>query len=213
MSDPATDLGDPPIEHRFLGLDRRLIAPTLAILALVVFWGGFVPWLDETVEGDELEPGTVLTVAGAVELTPADGWRPDGVPLPSNATLTLFKDGVSFTLSPGAWDGTADELLDELIDEEDPLIQGDRTQFTLATGPSGVGVDTSGPEQLGILAALVSDVQFSAADDRGTGIRVEATSEVDFDSEDQQDVADMLSSIRVVPLDERMESSDEEGEG
>jgi len=214
MTHIPDDLGDPRIEHRFLGMDRRLIAPTLAILGLIIFWAGVIPAINEATEGDPLDPDTPLTVAEAVEFTPAEGWRPSAAPVPSNSTLELFKDGTVFIVSPGAWDGTADELLDELEDEFNPTVTGDRAEFTLPSGLSGIGIDTTAYDEIGFLVALISDERFSAVDDRATGIRVEASSEIDFDAADQEDIAEMLSSMRVIPYDERdVTADDEEDEG
>jgi len=213
MTHIPDDLGDPRIENRFLGMDKRLILPTLAILGLVIFWAGVIPAVNEAVEGDPLEPGTKLTVAfGVVEFTTAEGWRPSSAPVPSNPRLTLFKDGTTFTVAPGAWDGSPDELLDELEDEFDTAVSGDRAAIVLPSGLDGVGVETTGYDKTGFLAAFVSDEEFPDAGGRGTGIRVEASSEFDFDSDDQQDVAEMLASMRVVPADERG-GTDEEDEG
>lgn len=139
---------------------------------------------------------------------------PSAAPVPSNSTLELFKDGTIFIVSPGAWDGTADELLDELEDEFNPTVTGDRAEFTLPSGLSGIGIDTTAYDEIGFLVALISDERFSAVDDRATGIRVEASSEIDFDAADQEDIAEMLSSMRVIPYDERdVTADDEEDEG
>lgn len=214
MTHIPDDLGDPRIENRFLGLDKRLIGPTLGILALVIFWGGVIPALNEAIEGDPLDPSMTLTVASVVEFEPAEGWRSAAAPVPSNPELTLFKDGVSFTVSPGAWNGTASELLDELEDEYDPTVTSDRIEGTLPSGLMGVGVDITAGDETGFLSAWVSDEYFATEEDgRIVGIRIEATTDVGFDDQDQEDIAEMLATLRVIPLDERgPDAQEEDGE-
>lgn len=207
------DLGDPRIEHRFWGLDRRLILPTLGILALVIFWTAFIPWLDESTQGDALESGVPIEMAGGVEFTPADGWNSDGAIFPGTTSLTIFKGDVTFRIQPGAWSGTADELLDEIIDRADPLVKGDRLAATLPSGLEAVGIDTYTDDEEGFLLALVSDEQYDpTAGDRVTGIGIDANSAFDYSQQDQDDVAEMIASIRVVPVDERNPATEEDGE-
>ena len=210
QSQIPADYGDPTIENRFLGLDKRIIGPALGILAIVVFWAGFIPWLDDAIEGDAVEPGTVISLTGGVEFTPATGWQTDGPVFPGGNTLTVFNDGVFFTISPGGWNGTADELLDELIDGSDYFVKGDRVPLTVPSGVEGVGVDISLEDETGILVALVSDEDFGDATDRVTGIRIDATAPFDYTTDDQEDVAEMIASIRVLPPDERTPTDGEE---
>lgn len=205
------DLGEPRIEHRLLGLDKRLIVPTLGVLALVIFWSSFVPWLDESIEGDPLEPGTVISLAGGVEFTPADGWNSDGAVFPGTNNLTVYKGGVTFTVTPGAWNGTPDELLDELIDEADPFVKGDRLPATLPSGLDVVGIDTLGEDEEGILVAMVSDELWDGSDERVTAISIEAHAPLDYSTDEQDDVAQMIASIRVIPFDERTPATEEDG--
>jgi hypothetical protein len=188
--------GPPPVEYRLFGLDKRLILPTLAILAVVIFWGGVVPAIDEAMDGDEFAPGTVLMLRGGVEFTPAAGWIPDGVPAPSNPAVTIFSDGVTFTISTGAFEGTPRELLDEIASSYSEFdTEGEPRTLSLNQGIPGIGTNIYGVDFSGVLFAFVAD---TAEDGRDTGIRVVVEGPLDIVPDDRvQDVAEMLASIRV----------------
>lgn len=208
QSQVPPDYGDPTIEHRFLGLDKRIIGPSLGILALVVFWSAFIPWLNERTEAEPIEPGTVVALGpeDLVEFTPAAGWQSDGPVFPGQTQYTIFNDdGVFFTIAPGAFDGTADELLDELVDDNDPFVQSDRVRFTLLDGLEVVGVDIQKESEEGFIAGIDSDEPWPGlpSDTRTLGIGIQSTGPLGYSEQAEQDVAEMLVSIRVVPADER----------
>jgi len=208
QSQVPPDYGEPTIEHRFLGLDKRIIGPTLGILALVVFWSGFIPWLNERTEAEPIEPGTVVALGpeGVVEFTPAAGWQSGGPVFPGQTSYTIFNDdGVFFTIAPGAFDGTADELVDELVDDNDPFVQSDRVRFTLLDGLEVVGVDIQTENQEGFVAGVASDEPWPGlpSETRTVGIGVQSIGPLGYSEQAEQDVAEMLVSIRVVPADER----------
>jgi len=152
----------PPVEHRLLGLDKRKILPTLAVLALVIFWSGVIPALDEAVDADEIEPGTEFSVGGASMLgskatfTPTPGWVVSGVPAPSSPLIELFDEGVSFTVTAGQFEGTPQELLDVIRDLHDEFgFEGDEREFSTTSGIPGSAVELVGLDEDGALFAMV----------------------------------------------------------
>ena len=199
------DLGDPPLEHRFLGMDRRLFLPTIAVVVVLLFYGGVIPAIDESMDADVFESGDVVTIKGPVSFEPAPGWVADDLPSPSAPAVTIFRDGVSFKLQPGAWDGTADELLDQIIGDFDYVVQGDKLSFTLPDGVEGRAIRLQGVDKDGALFALVSDKNAEAfgfgTSGRVLAVRVvvsgppEVLNEGDFGTE----IGEMIASIKIAP--------------
>jgi hypothetical protein len=192
--------GPPPVEHRFMGLDKRLILPTLAILAIQIVLAGVIPAINEAIKADEFPPGTVLSLRGGVEFTPAQGWIPAGVPHPASPELTIFRDGVRFTIASGDFKGTSQELLDELISEYDDELKvaGDPRVFALSQGIQGAGTNISAYDSSGVLLAFVTQAPGSFGSDRNQAIRVQVKGPSEVVLNDYvQDIADMIASIRV----------------
>jgi hypothetical protein len=86
------------------------------------------------------------------------------------------------TLAPGAWRGTADELLTSILnDYPEHHTKGDRKSFTLPSGLEGVGLNLYGAGRDGAIFALIAPgIEGVAADDRLVGVRlvIEGPSEV-----------------------------------
>ena len=63
-----------PVEHRILGIDRRTIAPSLAVLAFMVLMAVVVPSIDDSVDYDDpIVAGDVMDlVGGTLTFVPAD---------------------------------------------------------------------------------------------------------------------------------------------
>ena len=105
-----------PVEHRFLGLDRRTFPFAIAALVVWAVWVLVVPWIDRQVSWDDtIRPGDVLRVTDTVTLTPVAGWglqsglrttdrTSSGERASGNVLLT--KDGVQFAIQSGPWNGT-----------------------------------------------------------------------------------------------------------
>lgn len=211
-----------PIEHRFLGLDKRLIPATLGVLALVILLAGIIPAIDEAITADEIEPGTVFTV-GAIpgaEMTfsPAPGWVVDGVPAPSSPTISVFDEGVTFTVSPGQFDGTPEELLDTIDDLDDGIrFEGERETFTTANGIPGAVDRLVLVDSDGALFALVARDPGAASDDSGSSIgavQVGIRIVVDGPPQSLDDHADAIGQmIASVDVDFDPTGSDEEENG
>ena len=196
----AWDLGQPAIEHRIFGLDRRLILPTLAVVAITLLLGKGLPFIDSMIPADEYDGNSVQAVHDLIEFIPAAGWIPDGVPAPSNPALTIFHEGASFTVAPGSWEGTVDELLDSILStSREYQTKGDRRSFELPSGLQGVALHLFGIGEDGALFALVApDSSGIGADDRGVGIRVVVRGPAELLPEFAPDVAGMLRSFRLI---------------
>lgn len=170
------DLGRPPIEQRWLGMDRRLLLPTLAVFATVLVLAGVIPAIDESMHAGEFEPGETLTVSNQLEFDAVAGWFPGGAPMPSSPTLEIFKGGVTMTIRVGGWKGSSDDLLDELLEESDYYEKGDRESFTLPSGPMGTAIRIYGIETDGAMFAIVDpDTPYfldQAGSPRGVGVRI-----------------------------------------
>lgn len=159
---PSTrDSAPPPVEHRLFGLDRRVLWPTIGVLLAVIFYGGVIPLIDESVSADEITAGTELTLGAKgveVSFTPTPGWVISGVPAPSAPKLEIFEDGISFKVQVGVFEGTPEELLDDVRDLHDEFgIEGDPAPLTTTSGIPGVAVELTGIAQDGGLFALVAE--------------------------------------------------------
>ena len=75
LSRPWRLLRRVPVEHRFLGLDRRTFPFALVALAVWALWTVVVPWVDRQVSWDDpIRAGDVLRVTDNVTMTPIAGW-------------------------------------------------------------------------------------------------------------------------------------------
>ena len=75
-SPPAHLEHDVPVEHRWLGLDRRTIAPALGVAILALFWAVVVPAIDRAIPEDrKVEAGQVFGAGNGVTVAPPTGWN------------------------------------------------------------------------------------------------------------------------------------------
>ena len=102
----------------------------------------------EVIEAEEFAPGTVLELSRGVTFAPADGWSSADVPKPGAPSLTIFRDAVTFTISVGEFEGSPQDLLDELVDEYegDFKVKGDPQTFALGEALRGAGVSITTEE-------------------------------------------------------------------
>lgn len=179
----------PTVEHRVFGLDRRLLLPTLAVYLVVVLWAGVLPAIDEAVDADEIAPGTIYDI-GPARFTPTAGWILAVPPSPvgQSTAATVFKDGVSFTVKGGLWDGSAEELLTRVADDRnDFTVDGPSRTFTSSQGFDGVTRAINGTNFTGLLMAIV--------DGEGAGVEVTVTGPADVLHQQTEHVGQMIASI------------------
>ncbi|MFJ5986964.1 hypothetical protein [Lentzea sp. NPDC092896] len=151
----TTPRGWVPVEHRFLGLDRRTFAPALSVLviALLLLYGlpalnAAIPWHNEIRAGDVLDLGD-----GATAVPPV-GWQLEsgtltgaGSASPSSLQVQLAAGGATISLRGTSFTGTADAFLDQVQRSEGspPGVDGSRGTVTTASGLVGVAQGSSSP--------------------------------------------------------------------
>ena len=202
-----------PVEHRILGVDRRTIAPALAVLAFVVFMAIVLPAVDESVDyEDPVAAGDVMDlVAGKLTFVPAQGWnRIDGslvgegtVESVGSVSAVVIED-VSVAITTGEFEGTPDELLDQINDLnealEDPRglgAAGPRQEVTSASGLTGVAETFTGLDERGVTAAFVVDV-----DGTSVGVQVVVRGSVETIGDHIEEIATMLDSMSLTDGDD-----------
>ena len=175
-SAPPTDRV--PADQRVAGFDRRTIWPGVVLLVVWALWAHVMPWIDDQIEVDNpIVAGDVINLGfGEVTFVPAVGWQlesgvlltegnEDAASIPTSALLS--SDVVSYSAKSGNWDGTAEELADQMIDVNenlDLLLAKDeqgRSAIENADGVPGEIVYIDGVDQ----AALIATFVFERADD------------------------------------------------
>jgi hypothetical protein len=215
MPDPETDVApaaatsrfEPderwvPADERWFGLDRRTIAPTVAVFALVILMSVVLPVINATVPyRDIVRAGDILEVQGDVTFVPEPGWgitsglRAGNAPLSGEypATATVEDGALKFTVRTGHFDGNASKLLDQIEATSEALNRGrgvhvTGAQKTIITdqGKQGMTVRITGPHSGGVIAAFVFD---------GRGVEAVATGPSDAGAEPTAAVFRMIRSI------------------
>lgn len=190
-----------PAEHRVLGLDRRTWPPALFVVAVFIVLTIIVPRIDAAIDWDDpVLAGDQLALSDSIVFTPATGWDvEDGFRVSDDGRrsgdATVAGEGVTFQVSPDTFDGTPDQLLDQVEKvtsrSVDPTfrVDGDRTTLTTATGETGVAQPYSSVTGDGVVAAFVL---------AGTGLKITAYGPPAQMTAAIDDVQTMISSIRTV---------------
>lgn len=182
-----------PVEYRLFGLDRRLIWPTVSVYLVVFLWSGVMPAINEAVHNKEVLAGTAYNV-GPVSFTPTQGWVITQTPSPvgSSSNAVVFKDGVTFSVKSGVWKGTAEELLNQIVkDQNEFLVEGKLVPVTTLQKVAGVAKRINGPDYTGLLLAYV--------DGKGQAVEVIVKGPAATSIQLQQPIADMIQSITFKP--------------
>jgi hypothetical protein len=195
-----------PVERRVFGIDKRTILPSLAVLALALLLGMVLPNIDESVSYDDpVVAGDVVDlVGGKLIFVPAEGWnRIDGSLVGEGATesvgskTVLAAEDVSVSIVTGTFDGTPDELLDQINDLNEDLQDprglgsaGPRQPITSATGLTGVAETFTGLDERGVTAAFVVDVDGTAV-----GVQVVVRGSAESVSDRLDEIATMLDTV------------------
>lgn len=193
-----------PVEHRFLGLDRRTIAPAVVVLALAFVFATVIPAIDAAIEPDNpVRPGDVVNLGKGLTLVPAQDWNiakglrvGDETNAPATGSappVELSNGSVSLRVVVGPFAGTPNALLDQvnrLNTELDGIDQfattGDRVSVTTAQGATGVVETFTGSNVDGKIAAFVFD---------GTGVEVLVVGLPEDMALHQDDIQAMVDSI------------------
>lgn len=195
-----------PVEHRILGIDKRTIAPSLAVLAFMVLMAVVLPNINESVEYDDpIVAGDVMDlVGGTLTFVPAEGWnRVDGSlvgegPAESVGSVSIVVvDDVVVSVTTGEFDGTPDELLDQINELNDTLQDprglgsaGPRQEVSTPGGLTGVAETFTGLDQRGVTGAFVVDV-----DGTSVGVQVVVKGSVESMSDRFEEITTMLDSM------------------
>jgi hypothetical protein len=203
-SDTAAPPDWVPVEHRVLGLDRRTIAPALAVLALAFIFATVIPAINAAIKPDNpVRPGDVLNLGKGLTLVPAQDWNivkglrvGDATNAPATGSappVELSNGSVSLRVLVGPFAGTPNALLDQinrLNTELDGIDQfattGDRVSVTTAQGATGVVENFTGSAVDGKIAAFVYD---------GTGVEILVVGLPEDMALHQTDIQNMVDSI------------------
>jgi hypothetical protein len=194
MADPGTDTysappaqfepdeGWVPADRRLFGLDRRTIGPTVAVFALVIVTSVVLPLLNAAVPYDDIvKAGDVIELDGNVTFVPPAGWgitagvRAGHAPLSGQFpdTATVENGAVQFTVHTASFDGSANQLLDQIAATSNALnrgrgvrVTGQHTTIVTDQGLQGATARVTGPHTGGVIAAFVFN---------GRGVEAEAT--------------------------------------
>ncbi|OZC45896.1 hypothetical protein CH267_28625 [Rhodococcus sp. 06-621-2] len=190
-----------PAEHRVLGLDRRTLAPALLVIAVFLVLTVAVPRVDAAIGwNDPVRAGQQLALTDTIAFTPRTGWEVEtgfrvGEKDRRSGDATVSGDGVTFQVTADSFDGTPDDLVDQVEKvtsrTTDPSfrVDGDRATLTTAAGQTGVVQAYSSVRGDGLVAAFVVD---------GTGLKVTAYGPPTQMTAAATDIKDMISSIQTV---------------
>jgi hypothetical protein len=196
------DQGWVPADERLFGVDRRTIAPTLAVFALVIVMSVVLPVINAMVPYDDIvKAGDVLALEGDVTFVPEAGWgitsgvRAGKAPLSGEypATATVEHKAVKFMVHTAPFVGDANKLLDQIETTSEALnrgrgvhVAGMHTTIVTDQGKQGAIARVAGPNTGGVIAALVFE---------GRGVEAVATGPSDTGPEPTAAVLRMIRSI------------------
>ena len=148
-----------PVEHRLLGLDRRKMGGTFAVLLLVLLWAVIAPHVDASIKHDnEAAPGEVFDVGSGVTIVPPTRWQVDTQTGLTVGTLVVHNAGVSITVTVGPFDGELPDLLDQANETLDiDGITSAQSSITTTAGSTGLIEAFTGISEEGRLAVFSED--------------------------------------------------------
>ena len=224
MADPVAprfepDAGWVPADKRLFGVDRRTIAPTLAVFALVIVMAVVLPIFNAMVPyADIVKAGDVIALQCDVTFAPEAGWgitsgvRAGNAPLSGEypATATVEDKAVKFTVHTAPFDGEANKLLDQIERTSEALNHGRGARVASAhtgivtdQGKQGATARISGPHTGGVIAAFVFD---------GCGVEAVAVAPSDTGPEPTAAVIRMIRSISHLGKESHLGKGSQSGE-
>lgn len=210
MQQPPTDRV--PADQRVFGIDRRTLWPGLVLLIVWFVWSQAMPWIDDQITLDNpIVAGDVINLGnGEVTFVPAVGWDllsgtllVEGdliTTVPTSATL--LSDTVSYSAKSGNWDGTAEELVDQMIDVNDSLDElgvkdeQNRISITNADGVPGELAYLVGLDQAALIATFVFEPEGGGTK---IGVEIEVRGEPDSLRELAEEYAPMIETTTYRP--------------
>lgn len=193
----------PPVEARWFGLERRTVAPTLAVLAVAVLLlyglpalNSAIPWNNQTRAGDVLDLGR-----GATAVPPV-GWQLEGGSLvggePAGEDALLARGSTLIQLRVVAFDGTAAAFFDQVEQSRGPdpaRTDGPRTTLTSNAGLVGVVQNSTSPSDDGLQATFKLAAGPVEAVTAAPALLVEVVSAPGQFEQDRQAATDLLRSV------------------
>ncbi|GAB3146949.1 hypothetical protein GCM10027258_39570 [Amycolatopsis stemonae] len=144
-----------PVEHRFLGLDRRTFAPALIVLGIALLLSYGLPALDAAIPWrTEIRAGDVLDLGDGATAVPPVGWQLESGTLvgaaavnPTSLQILLATGGATIALRGAPYTGSAEAFLDQVERSEGgtPGIEAARGTVKTDAGLVGVGQAGTGP--------------------------------------------------------------------
>jgi hypothetical protein len=185
-----------PVEHRWLGLDKRAMPLTFVIVAIILVMTVVVPAIDQALSwDDEVRAGDLISMGEGVTFAPPVGWElSDGIRVgrePStgvrgDSSATVAEGGVVVRVNQSGFDGSSDTLLDQVnrlrdrsnADENRAFkVTGPRQTVTTDSGLTGVSETFTSASGDGRLYAFVVDAGDGGSTPVGITITVEATAD------------------------------------
>ncbi len=159
-----------PVEHRWLGLDRRSVPYALVAFAVIALWAWVAPWVSSQVAWDDpVRAGQAIQVTDDVTMSAAPGWgvvkglrTTDRTRSGAKAAdqVVLVKDGVVLSILPGPFSGSVTRLLSQAeritgAGTEGYHVSGDVRDVATSSGLHGVAQDFSAPRNVGTVTTFV----------------------------------------------------------
>ena len=148
-----------PVEHRVLGLDKRKLGGTLAVLAVVLLWAVVVPLIADAIPyDDEVASGESFSISKSVSIVPPVGWEVEPRTVLDSGTLVVHNSGLTVTVTVGTFDGDLSELMAKANDGLDiDRITKPQSSITTNDGSTGLIESFDGVNQHGMLAVFAED--------------------------------------------------------
>lgn len=191
-----------PVDRRWFGMDRRTVAPTLVVLALVFVTAIVLPTVDDVIGyDDEVVAGDVMGLDNGVTFVPEPGWGitrgvRTGSPIAGGAypdSASVADGSTALTVVTDTFGGDANALMDQWetasgVLDGDVGVVSERTTITTDAGQTGVLEEVAGTTTEGLLVTFVAD---------GVGVAAKVTATADPTPAETDAVARMISSIRM----------------
>lgn len=206
---PTVD-GHVPVEHRWLGLDRRTIPLAAVVVGLMLVFMVVLPavndavgWDDETAAGDVIDLGSGVTFVPPVGWELTEGIRVGDEPstgVVGDGSAAIGDGGVSVQVTKSSFDGTADELLDQVnrlrtTSNAEPnrsfKLTGPRKTVTTASGITGVSEAYTSATGEGRILAFTFDAVGAGGETTPTGVAIT----IDGDDQAYATRADELNAL------------------
>ncbi|MEV6235178.1 hypothetical protein [Lentzea sp. NPDC051838] len=149
-----------PVEHRFLGLDRRTFRPALIALAVALVLAYGLPAVNAAIPWhNEIKAGQVLELGNGATAVPPVGWQLESGTLkgasPTSLQVDLATGGATIGLRGASFPGDAGAFLDQVLRSQGSSgVGAGRGTVTTDGGLVGVAQTSSSPSGDGLQVAF-----------------------------------------------------------